>query len=76
MLDDKVWLTVEVQFIPKVLDGVEVRALCRPVKFSLTELRKPFLYGPHCVQGRNVMLKLEKGLIQTVTRKLKYNCML
>ena len=27
-----------VQFIPKVFDGVEVRALCRPVKFFHTEL--------------------------------------
>jgi hypothetical protein len=31
------------QFIPKVFDGVEVRALCRPVKFFHTDLDKPFL---------------------------------
>ncbi|KAK6322617.1 hypothetical protein J4Q44_G00074090 [Coregonus suidteri] len=42
------------QFIPKVFDGVEVRALCRPVKFFHTDLDKPFLYGP-----RFVMLKQE-----------------
>jgi hypothetical protein len=27
-----------------VFDGVEVRALCRPVKFSHTDLDKPILY--------------------------------
>ena len=32
------------QFIPKVFDGVEVRALCRPVKFFHTDLNKPVLY--------------------------------
>ena len=30
------------QFIPKVFDGVEVRALCMPVKFFHTDLDKPF----------------------------------
>jgi hypothetical protein len=33
------------QFIPKVFDGVEVRALCRPVKFFHTNLNQSFLYG-------------------------------
>ncbi len=33
------------QFIPKVLDGVKVRALCRPVMFFQTKLGKPFLHG-------------------------------
>ena len=33
------------QFIPKVLDRVEVRALCRPVKFFQSKLGKLFLYG-------------------------------
>ena len=39
------------QFIPKVFDGVEVRALCRPVEFFHTELNKPFLYGPRFGHG-------------------------
>jgi hypothetical protein len=30
------------QFIPKVFDGVEVRALCRPVKFFQTSLDKHY----------------------------------
>jgi hypothetical protein len=29
--------------------GVEVKALCSPVKFFHTDLDKPFLYGPHFV---------------------------
>ena len=58
------------QFIPKVFDGVEVKALCRPVKFFHTHLDKPFLYGPRFVQGGIVMLKQDRGIPQTVaTRK-------
>ena len=45
------------QFIPKVFNRVEVRALCRPVKFFHTDLDKPFLYGPRFVHGGIVMLK-------------------
>ncbi len=47
------------QFIPKVLGGVEVRDLCRPVKFFQTKLGKPFLNGPGFVRGI-VMLKGDK----------------
>ena len=50
------------QFIPKVFDGVEVRTLCRPIKFFYTNLDKPFLYGSHFVHGGIVMLKQERGL--------------
>ena len=40
------------QFIPKVFDGVEVRALCRPVKFFQTGLDKPILYWPQlCLES-------------------------
>jgi hypothetical protein len=49
------------QFIPKVFDGVEVRALCRPVKFFLTDLDKPFMYGPRFVPEATVMLKQKKA---------------
>ena len=49
------------QFIQKVFDGVEVRALCRPVKFFHTDLDKPFLHGPHFVHGEIVMLKEERA---------------
>ena len=49
------------QFIPNVFDGVEVRALCRPVKFFHTDLNKPFLYGPRFVHWGIVMLKQERA---------------
>ena len=49
------------QFIPKVFDGVEVRALCRSVKFFHNNLDKPFLYGPHFVHQGIVMLKQERA---------------
>ena len=48
------------QLIPKVSDGVEVRALCMPVKFFHTDLDKPFLYGPRFVH-RGIMLKQERA---------------
>ena len=37
------------QLIPEVFDGVEVRVLCRPVKFFHIDLDKPVLYGPRFV---------------------------
>jgi hypothetical protein len=43
------------QFIQKVFDGVEVRALCRPVKFFHVDFDKPFLYGPHFLHRGIVM---------------------
>jgi hypothetical protein len=59
------------QFIPKVFDEVEVKALCRPVKFFHTDLDKPFLYGPRFVHEGILMLKLGKCLPQTVATKLE-----
>jgi hypothetical protein len=47
-----------------VIDGVEVRALCRPVKFFHTDLDKPFLYGPRFVHGGIVMLKQETAFLK------------
>ena len=49
------------QFIPKVFDRVEVRALCMPVMYFHNDLDKPFLYGPSFVQGGIVMLKQERA---------------
>jgi hypothetical protein len=51
-----------------VFDGIEVRALCRPVKFFHTDLDKPFLYGPRFVHAGIVMLKQERTVPQTVAR--------
>ena len=50
------------QFFPKVFDCVEVRALCRPVKFFHTDLDKPFLYGPRFVHWH---AETGKGLPQS-----------
>ena len=50
--------------MPKVFDGVEVRALCRPVKFFHTDLDKSFLYEPHFVHGGIVMLKQERAFLK------------
>jgi hypothetical protein len=49
------------KFIPKVFNGVEVRALCSPVKFFHTYLNKLFLYRPTFVHGGVVMLKQERA---------------
>ena len=51
----------EFQFIPKVFIGVEVRSLCRSVKFFDTDLDKQFLYGPRFVYRRIVMQKQERA---------------
>ena len=44
------------QFIPKVFDGIEARALCRPVKFFHADLDKPFLYRS-CFVHRGIVRK-------------------
>ena len=63
------------QFMPKVFDGVEVKALCRPVKFFHTDLNKPFPYGPLCARG-HCHAETGKGLPQTVATKLEaQNCL-
>jgi hypothetical protein len=54
-----------------VFDGVEVRALCRSVKFFHTDLDKPFLYGPRFVQGGIVMLKQERAFPKLLPIKLE-----
>ena len=65
------------QFIPKVFGGVEVRALCRQVKFFHTDLNKPFLYGPHFVHVGIVMLKQDRDVAKvggTVSSRLIVYC--
>jgi hypothetical protein len=44
-----------------MFDGIEVRVLCRPVKFFHPNLDKPFLYGPRFVDGGIFMLKQERA---------------
>ncbi len=61
------------QFIPKEPDGVEVRALCKPVKFFNTKLRKQFRYGDGFVHGDIVMLKQERSFTKLFTQSWKYS---
>ena len=60
------------QFIPKVFDVVEVRALCRPVKFLHTNLDKLVLYGPRFVHGGIVMLKQERAFPKLLHQSWKH----
>ena len=64
------------QFISKVFDGVEVWALCRPVKFFHTDLDKPFLYGPRFVREGIVMLKQERTFPKLLPQSWKYRIVL
>ena len=59
------------QFIPQVFNGVEVRALSRPVKFFHTDFNKPFLYGPRFVHWGIVMLKQERALSKQLPQKVE-----
>jgi hypothetical protein len=60
------------QFIPKVFDVVEVRAMCRSVKFFHTEFDKPFLYGPRFVHGGIVKLKQERAFSKLLPQNWKH----
>ena len=60
------------QFVPKVFDGVEVRALCRLVKIFHTDLDKPFLYGPLFVHGGMFMLKQERAFPKLLLQSWKH----
>ena len=56
--------------------GVEVRALCRPVKFFHTDLDKRILYGPLCAWGHCHHAETGKGLPHTVATKSEaQNCL-
>ncbi len=71
---------VLLHFIPKALDGVEVRALGSPLKFVHTKQWKLFLYGSALCTGHR-RVKMEKGHPQNSCHKaerlldycLKYN---
>jgi hypothetical protein len=63
---------LEFQFIPKVIDGVEVRALCRPVKFFHIDFNKTFLYRPHFVHRGIVMLKQERAIPKLLPQRWKH----
>ena len=55
-----------------VFDGVEVRALCRPVKFFHSDLDEPFLYGPRFVRGGVIMLNWEKAFPKLLPQSWKH----
>ena len=69
ILGDKAWLAVGV---PLVFDGVEVNALCRPVKLFHTDLYKPFQYGPCFVHEGIVMLKEERTFLKLLPQSWKH----
>ena len=60
------------QLIPKVLIGVEVRSLCRPVKFFLIDLDKKCLYGPRFVHRGIAMLKQERAFHKLLQQSWKH----
>jgi hypothetical protein len=55
-----------------VFDAVEVRALCRPVKFFHTDLDKHFMHGTHFVHGGIVMLKQERAFPKLLPQSWKH----
>ena len=63
---------LEFQFIPKLLDGVEVRVLCRPVKFFHTDLDKPFMYGPCFIHSGIVMLRQQRAFPKLLPQSWKH----
>ena len=60
------------QFITKVFDVVEVRVLCRPVKFFHTDLDKAFLYGTRFVHRGIVMLSQERAFPKLLQQSWKH----
>lgn len=71
MVGDTVWLRVGLLFIQKVLDGVQVSAVCRTVKYIYTKHGKKkhlaCLFG-RCVHQRSVvMLELETNKLELLT---------
>ena len=63
------------QFVPKVLDGVEVSAHCRPVKFFTTKWKHGFLVmclaqctrAPSCWNALNCCQKVESTCLSGIS---------
>ena len=72
MLDEKARLTVSTLIHPKVFCRVEVRTLCRPVKFLQTKLARPYLYGPCFVHWCAVMLEQEGAIPKLFPQSWEY----
>ena len=60
------------KFIPDVLDVVEVRALCGPVKFCHTKLTQPCLYGPCFVHWGRVLLEQKRAFPKLLPQSWKH----
>ncbi|CAB1414892.1 unnamed protein product [Pleuronectes platessa] len=58
--------------IQEVLDVVEVRALCGPVKFFHTKLTQPCLYGPCFVHWSRVVLEQKRGFPKRFPQSWKH----
>ena len=59
---------------PNVFYRVEVRTLCRPVKFIHTKLSHPCLYAPCFVHWCTVMLEQEGAKKKRVKKKNNKKC--
>lgn len=70
MVGDTVWLRVGLLFIQKVLDGVQVSAVCRTVKYIYTKHGKknilPACLVAVCIRSV-VMLELETNKLELLT---------
>ena len=64
MLEEKAWSQSPLQVIPKVLNEVEDRALCEPVKLFHTKLIKPCLHSPYFASCSTVMLEQKRAFTQ------------
>ena len=64
---------VGVSIHSKDVRWVEVRALCRQVKFFHTNLDKPFLYGPRCKHGCIFMLNQERSFPKVLPQSWKHS---
>lgn len=72
LLDEKAWLANSALIHPKgVLSWVEVRILCRPVKFFDTKLAYPCLYGPLLFALVGGRVGTGRGHPQSVLTKLR-----
>lgn len=58
----------DLQFMPQVLDGVQVQDWTDQSKSSTPNWKKTFPYGPGFVHKRTVMLEQEKDVLQTTVQ--------
>lgn len=72
ILNEKSWLAIDFQFIPKVFSGVEVNTRCRLLGFLHTKFIKPCVYGPHFVHRGTVMMGQERTFSKLLPQVWKH----